>query len=178
MRRPWTNLSPIARLILGHVLAKIRTTKSYVQRTASFFPSNQNQSETSPIRQCPLYPRQRTFAAIVGITAKWQQQTSDLQRRLAYQPIRRPRKNPLFVVFCLILAVSPSSAELAWCSCFTNLSFDIFGSLPKPFLLRFAGGTGGRWLDIFYILLLCGTCIDDALFSEKLPVMFTSIPTR
>ena len=28
------------------------------------------------------------------------------------QPIRRPRKNPLFVVFCLMFAVSPSSAEL------------------------------------------------------------------
>ena len=29
------------------------------------------------------------------------------------QPRRRPRKKPLFVVFCLIFAVSPSSAELA-----------------------------------------------------------------
>jgi hypothetical protein len=29
------------------------------------------------------------------------------------QPNRRPRKKPLFVVFCLIFAVSPSSAELA-----------------------------------------------------------------
>jgi hypothetical protein len=29
------------------------------------------------------------------------------------QPSRRPRKKPLFVVFCLIFAVSPSSAEFA-----------------------------------------------------------------
>jgi hypothetical protein len=29
------------------------------------------------------------------------------------QPRRRPRKKPLFVVFCLMLAVSPSSAALA-----------------------------------------------------------------
>src|ERR1700738_2918661 len=29
------------------------------------------------------------------------------------QPSRRPRKKPLFVVFCLMLAVSPSSAGLA-----------------------------------------------------------------
>ena len=29
------------------------------------------------------------------------------------QPSRRPRKKPLFVVFCLMLAVSPSSAALA-----------------------------------------------------------------
>jgi len=53
------------------------------------------------------------------------------------QPMRRPRKKPLFVVFCLILAVSPSSAELAWCSCFTNFwSFDTSVSLFPPLLLR------------------------------------------
>jgi hypothetical protein len=34
----------------------------------------------------------------------------DCRRR--NQPFRRPRKNPLLVVFCLMLAVSPSSAAL------------------------------------------------------------------
>jgi hypothetical protein len=62
-------------------------------------------------------------------------------------------KSTLFVVFCLIFAVSPSSAELAWCSCFTNFrSFDTSVSLFPPFLLRLAGGTGGIWLNIFEIL--------------------------
>jgi hypothetical protein len=33
------------------------------------------------------------------------------EHRNIYQPIRRPRKKPLFVVFCLMLAVSFSSAS-------------------------------------------------------------------
>jgi hypothetical protein len=69
-------------------------------------------------------------------------------RRNIYQPIRRPRKKPLFVVFCLMLAVSPSSASL-WCfsCCFAGRTFDTFGSSPGS-LLRLAGGTGGILLDI------------------------------
>src|ERR1700693_3009113 len=70
------------------------------------------------------------------------------EHRNIYQPIRRPRKKPLFVVFCLMLAVSPSSASL-WCfsCCFAGRTFDIFGSSPGS-LLRLAGGTGGILLDI------------------------------
>jgi hypothetical protein len=78
-------------------------------------------------------------------------------------------KKPLFVVFCVIFAVSPSSAELAWCSCFINFwSFDISVSLFPPSLLRLAGGTGGTggtggvWLDIFKILSVRESWVDNA----------------
>jgi hypothetical protein len=50
-----------------------------------------------------------------------------------------------------MLAVSPSSAALLCSGCFSVVSFDILESLPLPFLLRLAGGTGGMWLGIIKI---------------------------
>jgi hypothetical protein len=58
------------------------------------------------------------------------------------------------VLFCLMLAVSPSSAEL-WCfsTCLIELSFDVFRTLPGS-LLRLAGGTGGIRLEKLHATLM------------------------
>src|ERR1700730_7585821 len=56
---------------------------------------------------------------------------------------RRPLKNPAFVVFCLMFAVSPCSAEFCISSWPFEVSLLILASSPVPLLLRFPGGTGG-----------------------------------
>ena len=54
---------------------------------------------------------------------------------------RRPLKKPAFVVFYLILAVSPCSAIFT--SAFFAMSLLTSALSPVPLWLRFAGGTGG-----------------------------------
>jgi hypothetical protein len=70
------------------------------------------------------------------------QAASSSGKYLAVYFTRRPLKNPAFVVFCLMLAVSPCSAVL-----FTffadDVSFLTSGSPPVPLWLRLAGGMGG-----------------------------------
>jgi hypothetical protein len=57
--------------------------------------------------------------------------------------IRRPLKNPLFVVFCLMFAVSPTSEVFSGWT-FASLDSSATGfELAGPLELRFAGGTGG-----------------------------------
>jgi hypothetical protein len=55
---------------------------------------------------------------------------------------RRPLKNPAFVVFCLMLAVSPCSSVLST-FLVNDVSFFTSDSPPGPFGLRLAGGMGG-----------------------------------
>src|ERR1700730_4137854 len=67
--------------------------------------------------------------------------------------MRRPRKKPSLVVFCLIFAVSPCSEVFRGSSCFKDVSWAIFGSLPPgPLGDRLAGGTGGIWLLMSLLL--------------------------
>jgi len=54
---------------------------------------------------------------------------------------RRPLKKPAFVVFCLILAVSPCSAVFT--SAFVFHLFAYFGIVTGALVARLAGGTGG-----------------------------------
>src|ERR1700722_8551317 len=60
---------------------------------------------------------------------------------------RRPWKNPLLVVFCLMLAVSPCSATFCGSECFAALGAGSASS-PGPLVPRLAGGIGGMWLDM------------------------------
>src|ERR1700730_5332231 len=67
--------------------------------------------------------------------------------------MRRPRKKPSLVVFCLIFAVSPCSEVFRGSSCFKDVSWAIFGSLPPgPLGDRLAGGAGGIWLLMSLLL--------------------------
>jgi hypothetical protein len=74
-------------------------------------------------------------------------QTDRLNRKFYFT--RRPWKNPAFVVFCFMFAVSPSSATF-----FTLFLGDVSvltsGVPPTPFWVRLAGGIGGisLWRDI------------------------------
>src|ERR1700736_1153724 len=84
-----------------------------------------------------------------AITVMAPSQAASGNRCLVVYFTRRPLKNPAFVVFCLMLAVSPCSAVLS--TFFANdVSFLTSDSPPGPLGLRLAGGMGGisLWRDM------------------------------
>ena len=71
---------------------------------------------------------------------------------------------PWLVVFCFIFPCRPCSARLRTRSSGLVSAISTFGSIPGPFGLRFAGGTGGNldiWLSMLIQLTRCSvrSCI-------------------
>src|SRR3954451_23006605 len=71
---------------------------------------------------------------------------------------------PWLVVFCFIFPCRPCSARLRTRSSGLVSASSTFGSIPGPFGLRFAGGTGGNldiWLSMVIRLTRCSvrSCI-------------------
>src|SRR3954464_14897317 len=65
---------------------------------------------------------------------------------------------PWLVVFCFIFPCRPCSARFRSRSSGLVSAISTFGSIPGPFGLRFAGGTGGNldiWLSMFIQLTRC-----------------------
>src|SRR3954471_19563998 len=68
---------------------------------------------------------------------------------------------PWLVVFCFIFPCRPCSARFRSRSSGLVSAISTFGSIPGPFGLRFAGGTGGNldiWLSMFIQLTRCPVC--------------------